>query len=70
MCESKCITYTCGCTKEMEFVQCQERRGTIVKCHPATKTPDKVSTNYCPGHLVKPNAPLAKLNQQGGTVDE
>lgn len=28
---SYCIQYTCGCRKEMEFVQCAERQGTNLK---------------------------------------
>jgi hypothetical protein len=34
MCTSHYITYTCGWKKEMEFIQCAERRGTNVKCDP------------------------------------
>lgn len=57
MCTSFYIQYTCGCRKEMEFVQCAERQGTNVKCKPVRKEPGKDSTNYCRGHLVNPDAP-------------
>lgn len=57
MCTSFYITYTCGCKKETEFVQCTDRAGTNVKCNPIKKEPGKQSANYCKGHLVKPDAP-------------
>lgn len=57
MCTSLFIKYACGCKKEMEFVQCDERRGTNVRCQPFRKEWGKDSANYCRGHLVKPDAP-------------
>ncbi|OAX30917.1 hypothetical protein K503DRAFT_777783 [Rhizopogon vinicolor AM-OR11-026] len=50
--------HTCGCRKDSEFVQCQMRQGTNVKCSPVTRTQGGISANYCSQHLVKPNAPV------------
>ncbi|BCS00012.1 uncharacterized protein AKAW2_50353A [Aspergillus luchuensis] len=57
MCTSYYIQYTRGCRKEMEFVQCDGRQGSNVKCKPIKKELGKNSTNYCKGHLVNPDAP-------------
>ena len=70
MCTSRYIKYTCGCKKEMEFVQCEERQGTNVKCDPAQKRQGKESTNYCPRHLVKPNPPVKYTDQNGQILEE
>lgn len=64
MCEWKQIRYTCGCVKNMEFVQCAERRGTNVKCKPIRKRVKRASANYCPGHLVNPTAPQKYYSDQ------
>ena len=64
MCKSKFIKYTCGCKKEMEFVQCEERRGTNVRCNPVRKEWGKDSANYCRVHLVKPDAPKKYYNEE------
>ena len=69
MCDSKFIKYTCGRKKEMEFVQCAERQGTIVKCNPITKVWGKDASNYCSGHLVKPDAPAAFMSKKGKFVE-
>ena len=72
MCTSKYIKYTCGCEKEMEFIQCPERQGTNVKCKPIAKVYSKDSTNYCSGHLIARNIPAGNetlenmgLNKEG-----
>ncbi|KAF2209730.1 hypothetical protein CERZMDRAFT_100137 [Cercospora zeae-maydis SCOH1-5] len=65
MCVSKYIQYTCGCKKEMEFVQCDARAQTNAKCPPVQKEWGKDSTNYCPRHLVKPDSPVKYLDQDG-----
>ncbi|KAI1501448.1 hypothetical protein F5X99DRAFT_382525 [Biscogniauxia marginata] len=69
MCTSKFIKYTCGCKKEMEFIQCPERQGTIVRCNPITEAWDKDSTNYCSKHLVKPDAPVIYTDRNGDIVE-
>ncbi|KAI0198714.1 hypothetical protein F4808DRAFT_434887 [Astrocystis sublimbata] len=53
MCHILCIKYTCECQKDGQFVQCEERQGTNVKCHSIPKIIDKFSTHYCSAHLVK-----------------
>jgi hypothetical protein len=58
VCIQKWIQYTCGCKEDSEFVQCDARCGTSVKCQPVTKEKEKDSTNYCRNHLVKADAPL------------
>jgi hypothetical protein len=72
MCISKFIKYTCGCKKEMEFIQCQERQleGLNVRCHPITKEWGKDSANYCSKHLVKADAPVKYKDTQGAIVEE
>jgi hypothetical protein len=52
------IKYTCECIKKSEFVQCQRAKdtGANIKCKPVTKRVDRISTNYCEGHLVYPTA--------------
>ena len=65
MCTSFFIKYTCGCTKETEFVQCPERVGTNAKCQPIRKEWRKDSTNYCSKHLVKPDAPVKYYDANG-----
>ncbi|RAL11482.1 aminoglycoside phosphotransferase family protein [Aspergillus homomorphus CBS 101889] len=53
------LAYTCGCTVNGIFHQCEARLGTIVKCSPMDK-PHVVSVeNYCCNHLVPPDAPVA-----------
>ncbi|KAH7054337.1 hypothetical protein B0J12DRAFT_450414 [Macrophomina phaseolina] len=44
MCTSKFVKYTCGCKKEMEFIQCEARRGSNVKCDPVEKAWGKDSS--------------------------
>jgi hypothetical protein len=53
MCTSHYITYTCGSKKEMEFIQCAERRGTNVKCDPIVQVLGKEAQSYCASHLVE-----------------
>lgn len=70
MCTSKFIKYTCGCKKEMEFIQCAERQGTNVKFRPVTKQWGKNSTNYRSRHLVKPDAPVKYTDQNGVILED
>lgn len=55
------IKYTCECIKKPEFVQCQVAKdtGANIKCKPVAKRVDRMSANYCEGHLVYPNAKKA-----------
>lgn len=59
MCTWHLIRYTCDCVKPMDFVQCLTARnsGQNIKCKPIFREVSKMSTNYCPGHLVNPTAP-------------
>jgi len=54
----------------MEFTQCPVRQGTNVKCNPVTTIRGKDSTNYCSKHLVKPDAPVKYMNQNGEVVEQ
>lgn len=54
----------------MEFEQCDERRGTNVKCHPIRKVFGKNSNNYCSRHLVKPDAEVKYTDQMGRIMEE
>lgn len=54
MCKQYFRVYTCGCKKLEEFVQCQARQGTNVKCLPTTQVPLAVSVHMCSKHMVKP----------------
>lgn len=58
MCTWLMIQYSCDCVKQMEFVQCDTavNSGQNIKCKPITKSVSRFSTNYCPNHLVYPNA--------------
>jgi hypothetical protein len=49
-------TYTCGCTKPKEFIQCQEREGTNAKCSPMPKVQEPPKTHMCIDHMVNPDA--------------
>jgi hypothetical protein len=70
MCTIKYIKYTCGCKKEMEFVQCPDRQGTNVKCSRSSWELGKTSTNYCSKHLVKPDAAVKYTDQNGPIAEE
>ncbi|KAI0838873.1 hypothetical protein F5Y06DRAFT_34172 [Hypoxylon sp. FL0890] len=70
MCKSRYIMYTCGCRKEMEFIQCPERQGTNVKCNRVIKEWGRDSTNYCSRHLVKPDARVKYTDQNGVIMEE
>ncbi|KAI1735777.1 hypothetical protein F4680DRAFT_297656 [Xylaria scruposa] len=70
MCTSKFIKYTCNCKKEMEFIQCDERRGTNTKCSPPNKEWEKDADNYCPRHLVKRDAQVKYMNEYGEEIVE
>lgn len=56
MCSFKMIDYTCGCVRIMEFVQCDEAKGSgqNIKCNPVKRVPGRKSPNYCERHLVYP----------------
>lgn len=55
MCTQKYIQYTCGCKKNAEFIQCEARAGTNVKCNPVRKEKEKDSAHMCATHMVKPD---------------
>lgn len=59
MCTWKQIKHTCSCIKNMEFVQCPQRKdeGMNVRCPRVEKDVVRESKNYCYAHLVKPDAP-------------
>lgn len=44
--------------------------GNNVKCNPVTKAWGKDSTNYCSRHLVKPDAKVKYMDQNGEIVVE
>lgn len=58
MCTQDYRIYTCGCKKSEEFHQCQQRRGTNVKCTPVVQGELRSSPHMCSGHMVKPSAPV------------
>lgn len=53
MCVLEVRKYTCGCTKNEEFRQCEARRGTNVKCTPVRKVDLLDSSHMCINHMVK-----------------
>ncbi|KAK4108642.1 hypothetical protein N656DRAFT_412739 [Canariomyces notabilis] len=70
MCTSEYIVYTCGCRREMEFIQCPRRQGTNVKCARLRHRERRVSTNYCSRDLVRPDAEVKYMNRMGEVVEE
>ena len=54
----------------MEFEQCDERRGTNVRCHPIRKVFGKNSENYRSRHLVKPDAQVKYTDELGRIMEE
>ncbi|RAK99351.1 uncharacterized protein BO80DRAFT_128457 [Aspergillus ibericus CBS 121593] len=57
--QSRCVSNGTGCTrvavkKTEEFEQCEERRGTNVKCSPMRWRPLDPSVHMCVRHMVKP----------------
>lgn len=70
MCKSLFIQYTCGCRKEMEFIQCPDRHGTNVQCHPVPKEWGKDANNYCSGHLVKADSSKKYTDRKERIVEE
>ena len=52
MCTMFWVQYSCGCKRDTEFVQCQERSGTNVRCEMIQKKWSKNVDNYCRQHLV------------------
>ncbi|KAI0837091.1 hypothetical protein F5Y06DRAFT_91836 [Hypoxylon sp. FL0890] len=53
MCKQYYRMYTCGCKKEEEFKQCDERLGTNVKCSRIRWEELPVSAHMCKKHMVK-----------------
>jgi len=53
MCTQYYRLYTCGCKKEEEYKQCEERLGTNVKCSPMNWVPLDPSAHMCKKHMVK-----------------
>lgn len=64
MCTNLQIAFSCGCQKEMDFIQCKERQGTNVRCNPSIKALGKTSPNYCRRHLVPPGAPTTYVENK------
>ncbi|KAL6229472.1 hypothetical protein BDW75DRAFT_97594 [Aspergillus navahoensis] len=54
MCIQYYRLYTCGCKKNEEFKQCNERLGTNVKCSPVRLEPLDPSVHMCAKHMMKP----------------
>ncbi|RAL03658.1 uncharacterized protein BO80DRAFT_442772 [Aspergillus ibericus CBS 121593] len=70
MCTAIDICYSCGCTKEMDFVQCKGRQGTNVRCKPVKKELGKLSTNYCRRHLVPPEASKTYVEEDEDEIED
>ncbi|KAF0642333.1 hypothetical protein FPSE5266_20133 [Fusarium pseudograminearum] len=70
MCTLKYVTYTCGCQKDAEFVQCEARQGTNVRCHRLARESLKNATNHCQNHLVKPDARTQYTDQNERIQEE
>ncbi|OJJ78067.1 hypothetical protein ASPBRDRAFT_37282, partial [Aspergillus brasiliensis CBS 101740] len=64
MCTGLNISFSCGCVKEMDFIQCKQRQGTNVRCCPAKRALGKTSANYCRRHLVAPGAPKRYVEEK------
>ncbi|KAK4140986.1 uncharacterized protein C8A04DRAFT_31421 [Dichotomopilus funicola] len=45
--------YTCGCEEEEEFVQCEKRLGTNVRCDPVREIARPASMHMCRHHMVR-----------------
>lgn len=56
MCHAVIMEYTCGCSKQMKFIQCEERAGTNAKCHSVEKRRNDKLDHYCSTHLVRESA--------------
>lgn len=54
MCKQMYIKYTCGCEKNGEYKQCDERIGTNVKCKPLPREKEKDSGHMCAAHMTTP----------------
>ncbi len=53
MCIQYYRTYTCGCELQEEFVQCEERLGTNVRCEPVPRKPLVEALHMCALHMVE-----------------
>lgn len=53
MCTKMFRVYTCGCTKNEQFRQCDERLGTNVICTRIVRHPLDPSAHMCRAHMVK-----------------
>lgn len=65
MCVSRRIRYTCGCSKEAEFIQCPERRPTNTKWNQIDKEWLPNAATYCSKHLVKQSAQKKYYDRPG-----
>ena len=45
--------YTCGCIKKEEFVQCEKRLGSNVRCDPVRQMPLPGALHMCIRHMVR-----------------
>lgn len=53
MCIQYYREYTCGCEEEEEFVQCDKRLGTNVRCDPVRQKPLPAAVHMCVRHMVQ-----------------
>jgi len=53
MCIQYYRTYTCGCKRNEEFVQCDERLGTNVRCDEVHLKPLLAALHMCFSHMVE-----------------
>lgn len=54
MCVDKVRHYSCECMQIASFEQCQEHRGTNVRCDPVRRERLPDATHMCKKHMVKP----------------
>jgi hypothetical protein len=52
MCVQYYREYTCGCEEDEEFVQCDKRLGTNVRCDPVRPRPLPKAVHMCRMHMV------------------
>jgi hypothetical protein len=69
VCKQYFVKYKCQCVERNEFVQCEARRDTNVRCDPLLPA-TKNSQNYCKNHTVTPAAPLTMaMNKRYFPID-
>lgn len=65
MCLQYYVTYTCGCQKNLRFIQCEERRQTNVKCHPVRRVEEEAAEHMCSKHMVRPGTDEMRRPEAG-----